>query len=215
MPTTIILQGQTLELHPWRAAYWQEARALLLADLHLGKAAHFRQAGIAASAGAEAANQERLMGLLLEYQPQRVLMLGDLFHSHYNHAWEEFADLVARFPNVSFELAPGNHDILAPEHYAAAGVWVRPLRWTEGPFLLTHHPSADGQDGYNLAGHVHPAARLRGLGRQQLRLPCFYFGVAGGILPAFGHFTGLADVPIQPGDRVYVVAGNEVLEVGG
>ena len=67
---------------------------------------------------------------------------------------------------------------------------------------------------YNLAGHIHPCVRLRGAGRQRLRLPCFYFGDRQGILPAFGTFTGLGDVEVQNGDRVFVIADDRVVEVG-
>jgi len=78
--------------------------------------------------------------------------------------------------------------------------------------VLTHHPQQRIPEGYyNLAGHVHPAVRLRGFGRQRLRLPCFYFGAQCGILPAFGAFTGLGDLRICEGDRVYVVTAEEVI----
>ena len=61
-----------------------------------------------------------------------------------------------------------------------------------------------------LAGHVHPAAVLSGRGHDRLRLPCFHFGPAVGVLPAFGAFTGMHVLPRGPQDRVYVVAGDEV-----
>ena len=80
------------------------------------------------------------------------------------------------------------------------------------PFALRHHP-ADTPDLYTLAGHVHPAVRLTGPGRQRLRLPCFVFGNRVGVLPAFGPFTGAADVEPGPGDRVFAVADGAVVEV--
>ena len=200
----IRLRQQTLELHPLKAIYWHEKKALLLADLHLGKAGHFRRAGIAVPHAVRHDNYDRLINLLLEYRPERVLLLGDLFHSDYNQAWEDFVDLLAQFSgSTQFELIPGNHDILEADYYAEAGLVVRPIDWIEGPFLLTHHPRKSYPDGYyGLAGHIHPGVRLYGAGRQSLRLPCFYFGQTGGILPAFGAFTGLSDCAVQTGDRV-------------
>jgi metallophosphoesterase superfamily enzyme len=65
-----------------------------------------------------------------------------------------------------------------------------------------------------LAGHLHPAVALGGPGRQRERLPCFLFGPRRGILPAFGSFTGAATVRPTAGERVFVVAGDEVLQVG-
>jgi hypothetical protein len=61
--------------------------------------------------------------------------------------------------------------------------------------------------------YVHPGVFLRGRGRQGKKVPCFFFGEYGGILPAFGAFTGSAILRARNGDRVFVVAGEEVLEV--
>jgi metallophosphoesterase superfamily enzyme len=82
----------------------------------------------------------------------------------------------------------------------------------DGPFALQHHPEEPSR-GYALAGHIHPAVQLSGGGRQRLRLPCFWFGRRVGVLPAFGGFTGSALVTPKAGDRVFVVAENEVIQV--
>jgi metallophosphoesterase superfamily enzyme len=58
---------------------------------------------------------------------------------------------------------------------------------------------------------VHPSLRLAGRGRELVRLPCFFFGKDYAILPAFGPFTGMADVEPVQGDRVYVIAGTHVV----
>jgi metallophosphoesterase superfamily enzyme len=82
----------------------------------------------------------------------------------------------------------------------------------DGPFAFAHHPAAiEGR--YVLAGHVHPAVRLRGPGRQHERLPCFWIRREGAVLPAFGDFTGVGDVDPVEGDRIFAVAGGSVLSV--
>ncbi len=205
------LFGQELELHPLKAVYWQEERTLLLADLHLGKTRHFRKAGIATPKGVEDTNFDRLISLLLIYQPKRVLLLGDLFHSDYNLAWEGFSDLLAQFASIDFALVPGNHDILDKEHYGSAGLRLEAAKFVDGPFLFTHEPEAGASGLYNIAGHIHPGVRLEGPARQSMRLPCFYFGQDNGILPAFGAFTGLATIQPRLGDRVYGIAHDEVI----
>jgi metallophosphoesterase superfamily enzyme len=68
-------------------------------------------------------------------------------------------------------------------------------------------------DGYVLSGHIHPGVWLHGAGRQFERFPCFWFSAQTAVLPAFGEFTGLAGVDVREGDRVWVVAGNEVIDV--
>ncbi len=209
------LLGQTLHLHPFRAIFWQEAQALLLADVHLGKVAHFRKAGIPVPQTAEDDNWDRLISLLLDFKPKRVFFLGDLFHSEYNPAWEELGQFIQQFSHISFELIPGNHDILFPDDYDRIGLTLQPKELELTPFILAHYPPEEEQipESYLLAGHIHPAVRLRGTGRQRLRLPCFYFGKHFGLLPAFGSFTGLGEVKPIESDRIFVVAEDSVIDL--
>jgi metallophosphoesterase superfamily enzyme len=82
----------------------------------------------------------------------------------------------------------------------------------EGPFALAHHPVREAS-AYVLAGHLHPCAVLAGKARQRERLPCFWFGREVGVLPAFGDFTGCAEIEADEGDGVWVVTGGAVPEV--
>ena len=122
--------------------------------------------------------------------------------------------LIFNYKHVSFELVVGNHDILKAEDYVENNIRLHPEHLVLGPFLLTHEPleEADGR-GYNLAGHIHPGVLLRGKGRQAMRLPCFYFGQHGGILPAFGKFTGFMRLRPSKKDQVFVVVEERVLAV--
>lgn len=211
----IQLAGQQLLLHPFHCAFWVEAQTLLLADLHLGKAHHFRRAGLAVPLAVADANLDKLTSVIWDFQPRRVLFLGDLFHSVYNRQWAEFCGVLEQFPNIAFELVIGNHDILDPSFYLQAGLKLHLDRLVEGPFLFSHHPLEEPPSAplYPLAGHLHPAVRLLGAGRQRLTLACFFFGKMQGLLPAFGEFTGLSVQSCGPEDRVYVIAGEEILEV--
>ena len=222
--TEAILAGERVYLHPHAALYWERAETLVVADLHLGKATHFRRHGLAVPQYVQDETLEKLSGLLLDVRPRRLLMLGDLFHSDYNEEWEDFADLVLGFENVDFELVPGNHDRLTHHQFAKYGIAVHPEPYVEGPFAFSHHPhslkqlvaelgEAGAQGLYNLGGHVHPAARLHGRG-DRLKLPCFFFGREAGLMPAFGSFTGNYTVQPRRGDRVFVLAGDRVVKVG-
>ncbi len=213
---TVTIAGETLKLHPDRAVYWPARRMLLLADLHLGKGAHFRRAGIAVPRLVSDVNFARLRGLIEEVAPERILLLGDLFHSDHNHVWDSFCAFTAAFPDLSFELVPGNHDILPPTAYVEARLLVHPIVITVGPFSLSHHPLRENQripGKYNLCGHVHPCVRLVDRTGSGMKLPSFYFGEHEGILPAFGEFTGCAEVKVRAGDRVFVLAEQTVLAV--
>lgn len=206
--------GEQLLLHPLRAIYWPREKTLLLSDLHLGKAAHFRRQGIPVPRAVSDTNWDKLISVLLEYQPERVIFLGDLFHSDLNEEWDDFCQLTGQFAHVRFELIPGNHDILHARHYEEAGLRVHAADLCIEPFILSHHPMTVVQrDWYNLAGHIHPCVWLRGTARQRLKLPCFYFGERQGILPAFGAFTGNAEVEVRNGDQVFVIADDRVVAV--
>lgn len=212
--TETFIQGERLILHPYKAIYWESRSILLIADLHLGKARHFRASGIPVPQGAGDSNWDRLISLFLEFKPDRVIFLGDLFHSAYNTSWDEFCQLLNQFHTIQFELVVGNHDILQASHYAKARMTLHPNTLYEAPFLFSHEPLEEPKsDKYNLAGHIHPSVRLKGNGRQYLRLPCFYFGTSQGILPAFGAFTGTATIQPKKGDQVYVIAEDVVMEV--
>lgn len=215
----ITIAGERLQLLPQKAIFWPAQRILFLADLHLGKVNHFRRAGIPVPVRANERNLEMIVDLVHQTRPERLLCLGDLFHSHYNPEWESFGELIKHFRATSFELVMGNHDIMSDQQYSRKGIVVHP-RLQVGPFLLTHHPLEDSDDerkwpasAYNLAGHLHPGVTMRGGGRQSVTLPCFYFGRRSGLLPAFGAFTGLARIKPRKEDKVYVIAEEKIFSV--
>ena len=210
----VSIYGQDLTLNHTKAIFWETKRILLLADLHLGKVNHFRKAGIAVPIKVNDVNIEELINLLLRVKPDRVIFLGDLFHSHYNTQWEVLRDLISNFPFVSFELVMGNHDILSKQQYIRNRIRIHDEPLLEFPFMLSHHPLESVPDNhYNLAGHLHPGAQLKGKAKQSVTLPCFHFGERVGILPSFGSFTGLARIKPKKNDQVYVIAENTIIKV--
>ena len=204
---------ELFDLYPEKAIFWKSRGTLLLSDLHLGKINHFRRAGIPVPAKANDHNLELFIDLIYSCKPERIICLGDLFHSHYNAEWEVFGEVINHFSSIRFDLVMGNHDIMGKYQYERKGIVIHDtLRM--GNFPLSHHPLETVPEGvYNLAGHIHPGVFLRGKGRQALTLPCFYFGGNQAYLPAFGKFTGLARIMPGKADRVYVVAENKVMMV--
>ncbi|MBR9921241.1 MAG: ligase-associated DNA damage response endonuclease PdeM [Bacteroidetes bacterium] len=211
---TIKVNGASLILHPYKAVYWKQLKTLLISDLHLGKAVHFRKEGIPMPRDAGNLDFDKLIALFLEFDPKRVIFLGDLFHSDYNPVWEEFGMLLSRFDDIQIDLVVGNHDILDRRDYELYEIGILEEPYELAPFLLSHHPmDLVPEPFFNLAGHIHPAVRLSGPARQNLRLPCFYFGKDKGLLPAFGALTGNATIHPVAGDRIYVIAEDEVIRV--
>ncbi len=207
------VRDEILTLLPEKAIFWEKKKALLLADLHIGKVTHFRNNHIPIPSQAALGNFENLELLIQKHHPKTVYFLGDLFHSYYNKEWDLLSFLLAKFKKVKFILITGNHDVLNDEHYDLAGIECM-TELELGPFHLTHHPLEEPTEKYNLSGHIHPGIRLKGEGKQSLRLPCFYFGKEQGILPAFGNFTGLAIIKPKKEDSIYSIINKKVLKLG-
>lgn len=205
--------GQTLQLHPDRAIFWPEQRALLLADMHLGKIQHFVRNGVPLPAVTEAINLEKMQDLLLQFQPKVVYILGDLFHSDWNEAWEEFALFVGAFDHIEFHLILGNHDIMPDSIYEQGGLSITRGALFKAPFFLVHIAEPGKSEIPTISGHIHPGAVLRGRGRQSIKVPCFWIKNQDLILPAFGHFTGLAAIKAGKEDRIFVIAEQEILDL--
>ena len=211
----IELAGEQIHLCSQKAIWLKYHKTLLISDLHFGKVNHFRKAGIAVPSKANDKNVETLIDLLNLTKPERVVFLGDLFHSHYNDEWEVLGQVLKHFSACTFELVRGNHDILSIQQYQRLAIQVHESAVFINALMLTHEPLANIPLGkYNLAGHIHPGIHLRGKARQTLTLPCFYFGADQGLMPAFGSFTGLACVSPKKNDRIYVVIGETVKMVG-
>lgn len=204
-------QEQHWHLSPQRAIFWEEEKALILSDLHLGKAAHFRKAGIAVPAGIVQEDLFRLQQLITHYLPERIIIVGDMFHSRENNEVQYFRLWRQQFSRISFDLVKGNHDIMPDDVYGQLQITVHPALTLRNIHFI-HEPCEDSNGfAYTFSGHLHPAFVMQGAGRQRLRLPCFYFGRHCGILPAFGHFTGSAT--LDPGERdpVFVIAGKSII----
>jgi len=205
----LVLPGAgRLQLWPHKAAFEPDAGLLLVADAHIGKAVSFRRLGVPVPAGTTAQALARLDALLAATGARGIVFLGDFLHSARAQASATLAQVQAwrqRHAALELTLVRGNHDAHAGDPPAALGMRVLdgPLR--VGPWALQHQPQPV-PGAYALAGHVHPGVLLRGRGRQHLRLPCFHFGLQGGVLPAFGAFTGLHLMPLAVGDRQYAVA---------
>jgi DNA ligase-associated metallophosphoesterase len=208
LQTTIY--NQTFDLHATGACYWLEQDVLLLADVHLGKSAHFRKHGMAVPSTADDAEYDKLNHLIEHYQPSRVWFLGDLFHSYRNAEWHFFEQWV-RMQSIEIALVMGNHDIISRESFEQLGMRTyKSLQMDK--IILTHHPQ-EIKEHFNIAGHIHPSIKLTGLGRQRLKLPCFFCTEHGMILPAFGDFTGTYTLTPQKGNRIFVCVDEEVVEL--
>ena len=213
---TIDIAAEQLQLLPERALYWPRQRALIIADLHWGKTASFRAAGLPIPEGSTASDLERMTQLVHRTGARQLLLLGDVLHAHAGRSDVVFSQVLkwrSLHSHLDIIMIRGNHDQAAgdpPEEWRFVCM-SEPILLA--PFVLCHYPQSS-ELGYTLAGHLHPAVQLRGIGHQLARLPCFCFGADCGVLPAFGSFTGNSIIRPQPGDQVFVIADGEIMRIG-
>ncbi|MDQ2667415.1 MAG: ligase-associated DNA damage response endonuclease PdeM [Gemmatimonadota bacterium] len=210
-----MIAGDELILSPERAAFWVRRSTLLIADPHFGKAAAFRALGVRAPAGTTAESVTRMDRLVATHAPERIVFLGDFLHAREGRNAATFSALAEwreKHGAIEMCLVRGNHDRRAGDPPPEVNITCVDAPLQDAPFALAHHPVVT-PGSYTLAGHIHPCAVLTGLARQRERLPCFWFGRETGVLPAFGEFTGCAEVEAEETDELWVVANDEVCRV--
>lgn len=209
----IQLNNTVVSLLPQKALLLPEEAILVIADIHLGKAAHFRKSGIFIPGESVWGDLKALYALLDQHHPGQVWFLGDLFHSSHNTEWQQVATLVRMHPDTLFTLIKGNHDILDEAHYEAAGISVTQEPIELDGMIFSHEPMGEVPYGkINVAGHIHPGCTWRGKGRQTLRLPCFYLRERTLLLPAFGALTGLYTMD-RTNAVVFAVLPGEIVRI--
>lgn len=195
---SMLLAGEQVLLLGARALYWPARQALLIADLHLGKADLFRRAGIGLPSGGTGDDLQRLSQLIARHDVRTLWILGDVLHgAAHRAAWyRQWQGWREQHPALDIGALAGNHDRALPK--ADLGIELLGERLPVGPFLLRHdpqpHPSL-----HVLCGHLHPLARLPGI---QRRWPAFWLRERLCVLPAFSRFTaGIAPL-VESGEQL-------------
>jgi DNA ligase-associated metallophosphoesterase len=216
-PLRFIFHHQTLWLSSDRCIFWEEESALILSDLHLGKSGHFRKSGIGIPQNIFKEDLQKLFAQIRFFQPKILLIAGDMFHSSANKEIDFFLKWRNDFPNVTFKLIRGNHDILPAQFYEEANIEVAENKLLIGDFCFTHDIESACNDEKNnhftFSGHIHPGIKMNGPGNQSLMLPCFYFSREYAVLPAFSAFTGLAKIKPSTSDHVFALLKTGVMQL--
>lgn len=207
----IRIRHELFFLLPLKGLFRPLQRQLVLSDIHLGKASHFRKKGIAMPAQSHLKDIDRIHYLIESLNPETVLLLGDLFHSDYNQEWLWFKSILRSYPHVQFVLVEGNHDILPRGTYKIENLLKIGLL-EEQHVIFSHHPIEQSPK-LNICGHLHPGIRIRGKAKQSVSLPCFVWGPDHFILPAFGDLTGMHLLEKEKNTRYFAVTNDTVVEL--
>lgn len=188
----LTIRGEEVILSAKRALFWKKEKALVIADVHLGKTAHFRQYGIPIPSSLLAADLERLSDLVAEFQPEKIIVVGDMFHHQdHNSDVDTFTNWRHMFDGLKIMLVQGNHDRLKPLQYMHMDIELYKPNLSLGPFQFIHEYKHSNENYFSISGHIHPGVLLRGRAKQAMKLPCFALNENQLVLPAFSIFTGL------------------------
>lgn len=212
-----IIHEQHFWLSAQRSIYWEEQKTMIVSDTHFGKTGHFRKSGIAVPQQVYKEDLQRFFSLATDLKPERILVVGDFFHSTDNEEHNLFLRWKNDFNSLQITLIKGNHDILGNTWYENAGIQLIEDFYEIGQFCFQHDPSENDflvkENTFVFSGHVHPGIQMRGIGKQSLRFPCFYFTQNQCILPAFSKFSGLAIVKPKKQDQVYAIANDNIIKL--
>ena len=214
----LTIKNQDLCLSSDRSIYWEQEKALVVSDLHIGKTGHFRKAGIAVPQSVFKEDLQRLISLIQYFKPLKLIVVGDMFHSTANKELELFTKWRADFEGLDIKLVKGNHDILRKNWYTESRIELFDSTLRMSGFCFQHDPGecgrdGDGKDHYVFSGHIHPGITIHGAGKQSLKFPCFYFTDTYCILPAFSRFTGTVSIRPKDEDITFAIVNNTILRV--
>ena len=195
---TIRVNGECLVLLQEGGAWLPKRGVLAVADLHFEKGADFARRGVPLPPYDTRANLLRLETLISALKPEVVISLGDAFHRHdsedFMHA-DDANRLEALTRSARFVWVLGNHDPSPPKRFDGDVAMAKRV----GGLVFRHEPSY-GEASGEVAGHLHPCARIRtDVGNQRRR--CFATDGARLLLPAFGAYAGglnVLDEAIRP-----------------
>jgi DNA ligase-associated metallophosphoesterase len=183
----IVVAGITLIADLAGALYWPDQRLLVVSDLHLEKGSSFASRGILLPPYDTASTLDRLANTLSRHAVRTVVALGDSFHDQDGPARLAAADratLLELQRGRDWVWIAGNHDPDPVDRHG--GVFATSLGlW---PLSFRHEPRPDAQPG-EIAGHLHPVARVSRRGRTLTRR-CFAGDGARLVMPAFGAYAG-------------------------
>ncbi|MGP0058066.1 MAG: ligase-associated DNA damage response endonuclease PdeM [Beijerinckiaceae bacterium] len=183
----LVLGKAAFVIDPAGVLFWPAESLLVVADLHLEKGSAYAARRVFLPPYDTAATLARLHTLIFAYAPRRVLALGDSFHDAWADARLSASDRAALQglqKGREWIWVAGNHDPQIPADLAGERLDEIGI----GPVVFRHQPQ-HGCEANEIAGHLHPTARVFGAAGS-VRRRCFVSDGKRCILPAFGAYAG-------------------------
>ncbi|WP_049766176.1 ligase-associated DNA damage response endonuclease PdeM [Rhodopseudomonas palustris] len=199
---TVIVAGVTLLADLSGALYWEAERLLIVSDLHLEKGSSFAMRGVMLPPYDTIATLGRLGAVIARYAPKTVIALGDSFHDRDAHDRLSDANreiLGALQARRDWIWIAGNHDPALPSDLGGAIA----NEVAVGAVVFRHEPTgAIGE----IAGHLHPKARVSTRGRAMERR-CFACDGRRMVMPAFGAYAGGLNIRHEAFAKIFTPQG--------
>ncbi|WJR79000.1 ligase-associated DNA damage response endonuclease PdeM [Bradyrhizobium sp. NP1] len=183
--SAVTVAGVTLIADISGALVWEEQGLLVVSDLHLEKGSSFAARGVLLPPYDTAATLGRLAAVISRHDPRMVIALGDSFHDRTAHERLSETDrdaIGALQARRDWIWIAGNHDPALPPDLG--GVVASEV--AIGPIMFRHEPTGAAGE---IAGHLHPKARVAARGRSMERR-CFASDGERAVMPAFGAYSG-------------------------
>ena len=200
-----------IEMLPSRALFLPGTKELLICDIHLGKAEYFQQNGIPLTNNSDKNNFARIEKIVKKYSPEKLIILGDLFHSKYSidKTLQKKVEDLPELLKTNIELVRGNHD----EGCKIKNLKIFDIKKTKN-ITFSHEPlNLKDNKTLNICGHYHPKLYLKSNG-DKLSFRCFAMDTKENnlYLPAFGDLTG--GYPCKKSFKKWaIVSEEEILEI--
>ena len=179
--------GEHLSLQPCGALWWAEGGVLVVSDLHLEKGSSYAARGQMLPPYDTRATLRRIAALIEALAPATVISLGDSFHDRHARprmAKDDVALVRAMTDGRDWIWIEGNHDPQPPDDLGGRVAH----EFQTGALVFRHEPTVGPARG-EIAGHLHPCARVAGRGRS-VRARCFVSDGERMVMPAYGALTG-------------------------
>ena len=201
-------------LNPDGSMYWIEEKSLILGDLHLEKGTSYIDQGNYLPPYDTLETLERLSNIIKELSPNRIILLGDVFHDNFGYTRLDYKEknIFKKILKQNIIWIQGNHDsYLNPINLKTC------RSYKLNNFIFSH--ISNNKNILEISGHYHPKVTFKYKGRK-ISKPCFLMSSEKIILPAYGSYTGGLNVTAKiykdiflNNYEVYALGNKKVLKI--
>ena len=201
-------------LNPDGSMYWLKDKSLIVGDLHLEKSTSYIDQGNYLPPYDTRETLERLSKVIKKLSPNKIILLGDVFHDNLGHTRLENREKKI-FKNIlkqNIIWVQGNHD----NHFKPTNVKTY-ISYKSHNFTFSH--ISDKKNILEISAHYHPKVTFKYKGRK-ITKPCFLITKEKIILPAYGSYTGGLNISSEIYEdiffnnyQIYALGNKKVLKI--